>query len=98
MVSLDDSPPEVEPLARPGRRRRWTPGRVATDLLIAVFVASFTVSLLAPAVPGTCGNTPERDAATISGLILLARPAWWLLRSLNDAAERWLAGPARPKP
>jgi hypothetical protein len=97
---FDDEPPEVElgdpPAAKPGRR--WTFGRVATDLLIAVFVASFTMSVLTPLAPGMCGHTPERDAATISGLILLVRPSWRLLKALNDAAERWLEVLNRPQP
>jgi hypothetical protein len=101
-MSLDCLPPEVElgdpPAAKPGRRPRWTIGRVANDLLIAVFVASFLLSVLNPLVPGICGNTPERDMATISGLILLVRPSWRLLKALNDAAERRLDGRDRPKP
>jgi hypothetical protein len=101
-MSLDNFPPEVElgdpPAAKPGRRPRWTIGRVANDLMIAVFVASFTLSLLSPPIRGMCGHTPERDAATISGLILLVRPSWRLLKALNDSAERWLEGLNRPEP
>lgn len=99
-MSLDSLPPEVElgdpPAAKPGRR--WTIGRVANGVLIAAFVVSLSLLLLEPPVRGICGHTLERDAATITGLILLARPAWWLLKSWNDAAERWLDLPNRPEP
>jgi hypothetical protein len=101
VISLDSDPPEVElgdpPVAKADRRTRWTFGRVANDLLLAVFVASSTLSLLNPPVRGMCGNTPERDMATISCLLLLARPTWWILKAGNDAAERWLERLTRPK-
>jgi hypothetical protein len=102
VISFDNEPAEVElgdpPVAKADHRPRWTIGRVANDLLIAVFVASITLSLLSPLVPGMCGHTPERDAATISGLILLVRPTWRLLKAWNDAAERWLDRLTRPNP
>ena len=101
MNFLNKEPPEVElgdpPVSKAGRRARWTFGRVANDGLIAAFVVSLGLLLLEPPDRGICGHTPERDLATISGLILLARPAWRVLKAGNDAAERWLERLTRPK-
>ena len=52
MIPFDNEPPEVElgdpPAAKADRRPRWTIGRVANDLLIAVFVSIPIVNLATP--------------------------------------------------
>jgi hypothetical protein len=77
--------------------RRWTIGRVATDLAIIMVAVPYGLNLLAPSPRGGCGMTPEFYASSLGLLILGIRPTWLALKALNDAAERWLARVTDPK-
>jgi len=94
--------PEVElgdpPVAKPAGRARWTIGRVITDLAIVMVAVPVGLALLVPRFsgPGACGNTPENFSAVLGFWILVVRGCWsFILKPLNDAAERWLTDHGR---
>ncbi len=80
--------------------RRWTVGRVATDLaIIMVAVPIALLDLAAPRRRAACAMTDEFDRRPALGLLILTvRASWSILKALNDAAERWLDLPNSPYP
>jgi hypothetical protein len=86
----------------PGHRR-WSIGRLATNLAIVAIAVPLGLRALAPPGRGECGTTLD-NFALMAGLWFLAAKLTWIpLKALNNAAERWLAGfgsrsSAKPKP
>jgi hypothetical protein len=77
MGSIDREPPEVElgdpPVAKDPCRRRWTTGRVATDLAIVAVAVPIGLDLLVPPPRSGCGMTPQFYALTLGSTFIYVR-------------------------
>jgi hypothetical protein len=75
----------------PRRAKRWSLGRLATDLAVVAVGVPIAIDWLVPPARGECGTT-LLNLIWAAGLIVLgARLAWLPLKALNDASDRWLA-------